>query len=217
MTDHDPAEPDCPLNEECKWKGTQHQINYKGSSPNCWVCEVDCQCALIAKVEQRGREMERAERLACICDTNPTTTDGPSEDCPQHGRPYVEAYDGGYRAGRADALAERGAGEPLDAEAILDEWTDGRTSNQDGYYELDWADLSYLIQRARSSTPAPLTLAELEDLPVGSVVLDKANCTAVKDEGGSWHYAGNLSRWTSDDIFDFGPVRLLHRASGETA
>lgn len=48
------------------------------------------------------RADERAERIACICDTNPHTTDGPSEYCPQHGRPYVEAYDGGYRAGRAD-------------------------------------------------------------------------------------------------------------------
>jgi hypothetical protein len=38
---------------------------------------------------------------ACICDYNPSTTDGPQEDCPFHGRPYA------YWIERGDALAER--------------------------------------------------------------------------------------------------------------
>jgi hypothetical protein len=49
---------------------------------------------------------------ACICDYNPSSTDGPQEDCPFHGRPYV------YWIERGDALAER-----LRAvETLLDEW-----------------------------------------------------------------------------------------------
>jgi hypothetical protein len=38
---------------------------------------------------------------ACICDYNPSTTDGPQEDCPFHGRPYA------YWIERGDALADR--------------------------------------------------------------------------------------------------------------
>jgi len=115
---------DCDLWKPCQSSMGVHDVVDHYDRPTCWRCGEICNCALIAKVEQRGREMERAERLACICDTNPTTTDGPSEDCPQHGRPYVEAYDGGYRAGHADALVERGVGEPLDAEALLNEWAE---------------------------------------------------------------------------------------------
>lgn len=39
----------------------------------------------------------------CLCDTNPETTGGPEEDCPQHGRPYsywVEATNEHYQAER---------------------------------------------------------------------------------------------------------------------
>lgn len=71
-------------------------------APDCGDSTNRPRCSLIRQAEQRGREMERAERIACVCDTNPRTMDGPSEYCPQHGRPYVEAYDGGYNAGRAD-------------------------------------------------------------------------------------------------------------------
>jgi len=62
MTDHNPAEPDCPLNEE------EGKCNYQppwssliGHSPltvagECPRCERTCQCALIAKVLRRGVE-----------------------------------------------------------------------------------------------------------------------------------------------------------------
>jgi len=61
MTDHDPAEPDCPLNEE------EGKCNYQpqwssliGHSPltvagECPQCERTCQCALISKVLRRGQ------------------------------------------------------------------------------------------------------------------------------------------------------------------
>lgn len=37
----------------------------------------------------------------CVCDYNPETMDGPSEDCPFHGRPYR------YWIERGDALQQR--------------------------------------------------------------------------------------------------------------
>ena len=58
--------------------------------------------ALVAEVERLRAEVatERAEvtRLRtmvgdCHCDKNPETTNGPEEDCPQHGRPVAEVWD----------------------------------------------------------------------------------------------------------------------------
>ena len=57
---------------------------------------------LVAEVERLRAEVatERAEvtRLRtmvgdCHCDKNPETTNGPEEDCPQHGRPVAEVWD----------------------------------------------------------------------------------------------------------------------------
>ena len=57
---------------------------------------------LLAEVERLRAEVatERAEvtRLRtmvgdCHCDKNPETTNGPEEDCPQHGRPVAEVWD----------------------------------------------------------------------------------------------------------------------------
>lgn len=63
--------------------------------------------AALVEVEQL-----RTRRGDCICDYNPTTTDGPSEDCPQHGRPYA------YWVERSDAaLARLGV-----VAALADEW-----------------------------------------------------------------------------------------------
>lgn len=42
--------------------------------------------ALHHERDQLRRQVEACG--ACICDRNPATTDGPSETCPQHGRPY---------------------------------------------------------------------------------------------------------------------------------
>ena len=72
--------------------------------------------------EAARRNLERAERSEaeverlrimlgdCHCDKNPETTNGPEEDCPQHGRPVAEvwglvkraeakAWDEGFAAG----------------------------------------------------------------------------------------------------------------------
>jgi len=163
--------------------------------------------------------MERAERLACICDTNPTTTDGPSEDCPQHGRPYVEAYDGGYRAGRADALAERGViGEPLDV--ILDDWIrlhpDVHTQHNPPSwdkprYSADRPALIGLLRRARSAAPAPLTLAQLEALPAWSIVMDGSGLPSRLLPNGEWDSGHRQLR--AGALIEFGPVYLLHAAT----
>jgi len=187
----------------CLCAAPDRREHHSYCAPNCAFC----QCALIAKVEQRGREMERAERLACICDRNPTTTDGPSEDCPQHGRPYVEAYDGGYRAGRADALDERGVGEPLDADAVA-----AFIRQIDGDHSMGAGALGEAIAErfaARSAAPE-LTLAQLEALPVGSVVLDIYGRAWQRTRLGQWVYSD--LRWDSGELHEIaGPVRLLHR------
>lgn len=49
-------------------------------------------------VKQQDQEIARLQKLVerhgpCICDTNPDTTSGPDEWCPQHGRPYTDALD----------------------------------------------------------------------------------------------------------------------------
>lgn len=48
---------------------------------------------------------------ACICDTGPNS-DGPAEDCPQHGRTYAYWV---AAAGEAEAALER-------VEVVLTEW-----------------------------------------------------------------------------------------------
>ena len=76
--------------------------------------------ALVEEVKRLRAEVatERAEvtRLRtivgdCHCDKNPETTNGPEEDCPQHGRPVAEVWDivKGAEAGwdRARAEVER--------------------------------------------------------------------------------------------------------------
>lgn len=89
-------------------------------------------------------EQERDEAVAklgpCHCDGNPATTNGPEEDCPQHGRPYsywvegcqtLAAREAGLRderdKARADAAAARTEvtrlGRDLDeAEGLLRDW-----------------------------------------------------------------------------------------------
>ena len=73
--------------------------------------------AALAEVERLTAEVatERAEvtRLRtmvgdCHCDKNPETTNGPEEDCPQHGRPVAEVWDivKGAEAGWDRARAE---------------------------------------------------------------------------------------------------------------
>lgn len=54
----------------------------------------------------------RAEYGECSCDPNPSTTNGPEEDCPQHGRPY--SY-------WTNAVGELVAREPLIREQIAKE------------------------------------------------------------------------------------------------
>ena len=73
--------------------------------------------ALVEEVKRLRAEVatERAEvkRLRttvgdCHCDKNPETTNGPEEDCPQHGRPVAEVWDlvKGAEAGWDRARAE---------------------------------------------------------------------------------------------------------------
>ena len=83
-------------NEFATWVGkfdSEHRI------PAAFASAADVP-ALLAEVE-RLREVatERAEvtRLRtmvgdCHCDKNPATTNGPEEDCPQHGRPVAEVW-----------------------------------------------------------------------------------------------------------------------------
>jgi len=70
-----------------------------------------------------------------------------------------------------------------------------------------------LMQRARSAAPAPLTLAELEALPVFSVVIDSNNY-AWQLGGGGWWWARAVQA-PAADLPISGPVRLLHRGQGE--
>lgn len=46
---------------------------------------------------------------ACRCDTNPATTEGPSQDCPRHGRPYEEWVEYAQQAGRDAADLRSGS------------------------------------------------------------------------------------------------------------
>jgi hypothetical protein len=79
-----------------------------------------------AKVMDR----KRLEALACICDYNPSTTDGPSEDCPIHGR---------------DAVAER-------ATACICSWD----SDKYGAYRVPNPDCN-LLARAHGALTPPTT------------------------------------------------------------
>lgn len=83
--------PACPIHDPGMWDDPRNEAG-------------ECICPVPRAVfERMASEVERLrERVgSCICDRNPETTDGPSEDCPQHGRRYAEWVE------RADLLAER--------------------------------------------------------------------------------------------------------------
>lgn len=62
----------------------------------------------------------------CICDWNPDTTDGPQEDCPQHGRRYSEVWEFLYKEIETKrALLNRVEGSPVTG------------STSDGYHTFD--------------------------------------------------------------------------------
>jgi|GEM_PF-4856841 len=74
MTDRDPAEPDCPLNEGdglCPQTGKTgvHLWPDHGTS-RCYRCGTTCQCALITRIEQR-RGVEQGAGDDCTCGHDP--------------------------------------------------------------------------------------------------------------------------------------------------
>jgi len=105
---------------------------------------------------------------------------------------------------------------PVDVEAALDEWL----ADEDCWPEHDEfgvltgavaSDREGLLNLLRTvTTPSePLTLEQLEALPVGSVVLDDRELSWQTDESGMWTRLD--WRCTSGDmLITFGPVRLLH-------
>jgi len=49
--DHNPGEPLCPLNGDCRWVQERHRLNMRGV-PSCWACDAECQCSLIRAARQ---------------------------------------------------------------------------------------------------------------------------------------------------------------------
>lgn len=71
-----------------------------------------------AEFDAHGRPSNERDG-ACICDYNPSTTDGPNECCPFHGRPYD------YWIARGDVLLrlnEAALAKVSRVEALADEW-----------------------------------------------------------------------------------------------
>jgi len=82
----------------------------------------------------------------CICDGNPATTDGPEEDCPQHGRSYTEWIQRGDALQAENQRLRDGITALADDYASEIDWSSGRSNYGDNAaYERAARDLRALL------------------------------------------------------------------------
>ena len=153
---------------------------------------------------------------------------GHYEFCPVWTERDCEFEDGQCLCDKADPVIaavraeQRGVGEPLDAEAkanlAVSEFGNGYGSMvadkflyHGGLIAVSRKSLTeFALSLIRSAPLEPLTLEELEALPVGSVVLDTDGFAWQRERRGRWLNQG-FYRTSPELLSHDGPVRLLHR------
>ncbi len=145
---------------------------------------------------ERMNAMKRERDGDCICDGNPATTDGPDEFCPWHGRSYRELVEGlESQAAEAERLREacKTLGEIIHQtnRMVLDITGLHHLIGEDG--DGDWAAVwENLAELGGQRRPVRVTTtAQLDALPVGTVVLDDTGDVLRRNNpAGGWLLLG---------------------------